>query len=161
MPLHPSSAPSPVRLSAQGMSVATLPGWEVTIYRRPPLGVEQTFGVLHAATVPLPPVRGDYGGGVVENLGPEDIFLALLDFGPQAATQGLFAASGLPGLTPDMFGPKQLQRVLKGQAGVQRFFHAGGRGFCLYCVIGAYTNRMALTARVNQLIGTIHIEASP
>jgi hypothetical protein len=161
MPLNQPSPPHPVRLSAQGMSVATLPGWEVTIFRRPPLGIEQTFGVLHAATVPLPPSRGDYGGGVVEGLGPEDIFLALLDFGPQAAAKALFGAAGLPGLTPDLFGPKQLQRTLRGQGGVQRFFHANGRGFCLYCVIGAFANRMALTARANQLIGTIRIEALP
>lgn len=154
-------ARSPARLRAQGLSAAPPAGWEAAIYRRPAQPGEETFGVLHAATVPLPAVRADYGGGVVETLGPEDLFISVLDFGPAAAGSALFSAPGLPGLTPDMYGPKQLQRVLRGQAGVQRFFTANGRGFCLYSVIGSYANRNALTRRANAMIGTIRIEALP
>ncbi|HWG72868.1 MAG TPA: hypothetical protein VG184_02305 [Acidimicrobiales bacterium] len=149
------------RLAAQGLSVGPPPGWEASIYRRPPSAGEQTFAVLHAATVPLPPTRGDYGGGLVETLGTEDVFVSLLDFGPAAAGSELFGARGLPGLTPDMFRPKQLQRVLRGQAGVQRFFSESGRAFCLYAVIGSYANRLALCSRANQVIGSIRVEALP
>lgn len=155
------SSSSSSRIAAQGLSAAPPAGWEATIYRRPAQGQEQTFGVLHAATVPLPAVRGDYGGGLVETLGPGDVFVGVLDFGPGAAGTRLFAATGLPGLTPDMYGPKQLQRVIRGQAGVQRFFNVGGRGFCLYSVVGSYANRVALCARANQMIGTIKVEALP
>ena len=148
------------RVAAQGLSVSPPPGWEVSIYRRSPSPGEQTFAVLHAATVPLLAGRGDYGGGLVETLGPSDVFVSLLDFGPGAAGSALFEAEGLPGLTPDMFRPKQLQRVLRGQAGVQRFFTERRRAFCLYAVVGAYANRLALCSRANQLIGTIHVEAA-
>lgn len=165
MSLSASRSTSPAtggsRISAQGLAAGPPRGWEATIYRHPPAPGEQTFAVLHAATVPLPAQRGDYGSGVVESLGPDDVFVALLDFGPGAAGAPLFAAQGLPGLTPGMYGPKQLQRILRGQAGVQRFFTAQGRGFCLYSVIGAYANRMPLCARANQMIGSITIQALP
>jgi hypothetical protein len=51
-----------------------------------------------------------------------------------------------------------MQRVIAGQAGVQRFFSAGGRGFCLYSVVGSYTQRQALSARANQILGSLEIE---
>ncbi len=41
-------------IAALGMAVAPPSGWEVAIYRRTPGHGEQTFPVLHAATVPLP-----------------------------------------------------------------------------------------------------------
>jgi hypothetical protein len=142
-----------------GMAVAAPSGWDVAIYRRPAAPGQQTFPILHAATIPLPPGRGDYGSGLVEQLGPDDVFVAVLDFGPAAATTALFSGlSGLPGLTPDAYRPYQVQRLIQGQAGVQRFFHSVSRGFCLYSVIGALTNRLALTARANQLLGSIRLE---
>jgi hypothetical protein len=158
----PGSAGAPGasrRLSAHGLSVEAVPGWEVSIYRREPAPGEQTFGVLQAATVALPPLRGDFGGGVVETLGPNDVFLAVLDFGPAAAAQALFAGAGPHDLAPDDYRPRQLQRFLANQAGVQQFFNAAGRGFCLYSVIGGYSNRVALTARANQILATVRVES--
>jgi hypothetical protein len=150
--------PSPATVAALGMAVIPPSGWEVAIYRRPPGPGEQTHAVLHAATVPLPAVRGDYGSGVVELLGPDDVFVALLDFGPQAAGTRLFGAvQGVPGLTADAYRPSQLQRTIRGQAGVQRFFTAAGRGFCLYSVIGAFANRMVLTGRANAILGSVRV----
>jgi hypothetical protein len=149
------------QISAQGLSVTPPDGWEAVIYRRPAGPGEQTFPVLHAATVPLPVSRGDYGSGLVETLRSTDVFVSLLEFGPGAANSPLFALTGIPGLTPDMYRLKQLQRVLRGQAGVQRFFTETGRAFCLYSVIGSYGNRIPLCARANQMIGSIHIEAAP
>jgi hypothetical protein len=147
------------QISGQGLWITPPEGWEAVIYRRPEGPGHQTLPVLHAATVPLPPERGDYGSGLVETLQPGDVFVSLLEFGPLAANSPLFAANGIPGLTPDMYRPKQLQRVLPGQGGVQRFFTEGGRAFCLYSVVGSYANRVALCARANQMIGSIHIEA--
>jgi hypothetical protein len=154
-------SPRPSQITAHGLAVAPPSGWEAVIYRRLEAGAERTFPVLHAATVPLPIQRGDYGSGLVEMLQPDDVFVSLLEFGPEAAGSALFQATGLPGLTPDMYRLKQLQRVIPGQAGVQRFFTEAGRGFCLYSVIGSYANRMVLCARANQLIGSIHIQAGP
>jgi hypothetical protein len=65
----------------------------------------------------------------------------------------------VPGLTPDAYRPQQLQRTIQGQAGVQRFFTSAGRSFCLYSVIGTLTNRVALTARANQILGSVRVTA--
>ena len=118
-----------------------------------------TYAVVHAATVPLPRERGDYGGGLVETLGPGDVFVGVLEFGAEAARSPLFAGlHGVPGLTPDVFRPRQLQRTVRGQAGVQRFFTVAGRAFCLYSVIGSMAQRVPLTARANQLVGTLRVD---
>jgi hypothetical protein len=110
--------------------------------------------------VPLPSGRADYGGGLVETLGAEDVFVSFLEFGPEAAGTPLFSQlQGVPGLTPDLFRPRQLQRTIPGQAGVQRFFTAGGRAFCLYSVIGGIANRVTLTDRANQIIGSFRVQS--
>jgi hypothetical protein len=141
-----------------GLAVTPPVGWEATIYCRPATGGARTFPVLHAATVALPAERGDYGGGLVELLGPNDVFVSILEFGPEAADTPLFRSlSAVPALTPDAYRPRQLQRTIRGQAGVQRFFSTAGRGFCLYSVIGSMTNRITLTARANQILGSIRV----
>jgi hypothetical protein len=148
-----------LQIAALGLAVTPPAGWETAIYRRPAHPGTQTYPVLHAATVALPPGRADYGGGLVETLGPDDIFIGMLEFGPEAATQPLFRSlTAVPSLTPGSYRPQQLQRTIRGQAGVQRFFTAGGRAFCLYSVIGAFTNRIPLTARANQLLGSLRVE---
>jgi hypothetical protein len=58
-----------------------------------------------------------------------------------------------------MYRPRQLQRTIVGQAGVQRFFTVQGRAFCVYSVIGAVANRVALTDRANQVIGSFRVGA--
>lgn len=147
-------------LRAAGLAVTPPAGWEASIYRRSPDPGQQTYPVMHAATVPLPSGRGDYGGGLVELLGPDDVFVGILEFGPSAVGTPLFSGlQAVPGLTPDAFRPRQLQRTIRGQAGAQRFFTTVGRAFCLYAVIGSVANRMLLTDRVNQLIGSFRVEA--
>ena len=148
-------------ISAQGLSVTPPAGWEATIYRRDPLPGEQTFPVLHAATVALPASRGDYGAGVVELLGPDDVFVSVLEFGPEAAGSPLFGSwRAVPMLTPDVYRPYQLQRTIAGQAGVQRFFTAAGRAFCLYSVIGSLLQRVPSTGRANQVLSSLRIEGA-
>jgi hypothetical protein len=141
-----------------GLTVEPPAGWEATIYRRPPRPGEHTYPVVHAATVPIPQQRGDYGSGVVERLGPDDVFVAVLEFGPEAAGSALFSGlRAVPGLTADSFRPRQLQRTIRGQAGVQRFFTVAERAFCLYAVVGSVANRVPLAARANQLIGSLGV----
>ena len=150
------------RISAAGLSVIPPSGWEATIYRRSPAPGEDTYPILHAATVPLPSQRGDYGSGLVETLGAQDVFVSVLEFGPDAAGTALFQTlSAVPALTPDAYRPRQLQRTIRGQAGVQKFFTVGGRAFCLYSVIGALTNRVLLTSRANEVIGSLRIDSLP
>lgn len=150
-----------MRISASGLAITPPPGWEAAITTRPALAGEATWPVLHAATVPLPAGRGDYGSGLVETLGPTDVFVALLDFGPTNAGTALFAATSLPALTPDVYRPKALQRVVAGQAGVQRFCTVEGRALCLYSVIGSYAQRPALCARANAVLATLEVAPLP
>ena len=153
---------STARIAAHGLAVTPPAGWEATIFRRPPAAGEMTFPVLHAATVPLSPNRGDYGAGQVELLGTGDVFVSVLEFGPEAAATPLFGGTtGIPGLTPDMFRPNQLQRTLPNQAGVQRFFSVQGRAFCVYAVVGSFAGRLALSSRANQIIGSLEIGPPP
>lgn len=139
-----------------GLSVVPPAGWEATIYRRTAAAGERTYPILHAATIPIPWDRGDYGGGLVELLGPDDVFVSLLEFGPDAAGSPLFPrAGGVPVLVPEDFRPRQLQRVIRGQAGVQRFVTINGRAFCLYAVLGSMANRVASASRANELVRSL------
>lgn len=144
-----------------GLSVVPPTGWEAVIYRRQPALDEVTLPVVHAATIPIPFDRGDYGAGLVEQLGPDDVFVAVLEFGAEAARSALFSGlRAIPGVTPDSYRPRQLQRTIRGQAGVQRFFTTAGRGFCLYSVVGSVANRVVLSARANALIGSLQVSPS-
>lgn len=144
-----------------GLSVVPPEGWEATIYRRSAATGETTYPIVHAATIPIPWDRGDYGGGLVELLGPADVFVSLLEFGPDAARSTLFRpASSVPALAPDDFRPRQLQRVIRGQAGAQRFVTVNGRAFCLYAVIGSIANRVTSAAKANQLVRSLSVQPS-
>jgi hypothetical protein len=145
-----------------GLAVTPPVGWEAMIYRRPPAAGEHTYPIVHAATIPIPGQRGDYGGGLVEQLSQDDVFVSVLEFGPEAVSSALFRSLGaVPGLTPDSYRPQQLQRVIRGQAGAQRFFSVAGRAFCLYSVVGSIANRVGLTARANALIGSLQVSQLP
>jgi hypothetical protein len=129
-------------IQAQGLTIRPSSGWEATIYQRPAAVGERTYPIVHASTVPIPVNRGDYGGGLVELLGPQDVFVSFLEFGPEAVGTPLFSSlSAVPGLTPDAYRPRQLQRTI-----------------VLYSVIGSFSNRIPLTDRANQLIGTFSVE---
>ncbi len=149
-------------VSGFGLSMTVPTGWEAVIYRRPSSPGETTHPVAQAATVAIPSQRGDYGGGIVETLGSTDVFVAFLEFGPQAAGSALFPTTDVvPAVTAESYRPRQLQRTVQGQAGVQRFFTIVGRSFCLYSVIGSVSARVALASAANQLIGSFQVEPLP
>ncbi|HEY3534850.1 MAG TPA: hypothetical protein VGK60_04725 [Pedococcus sp.] len=144
-------------------------GWHVEVRRLP--GAEPptpgarsaapqedvTRGVLHACTRAMPAERGDFGTGVVDLLGPDDIFVALVDYGTEVADQGLFEKQGVPRLAPSQFAPNRLQRPLPGLSASQHFFSSGGRAFCLFTVIGSHARRMASVRRAEALVRTLRI----
>ncbi|MET0628010.1 MAG: fasciclin domain-containing protein [Acidimicrobiia bacterium] len=122
-----------------------------------PMG-QTTNAVVHVATIPLSPDVGDFASGAVEDLGPFDALIVLFEYDPEAADKPLFAVEGMPrSLTPTDFSPATLQRSLRGQAGVQRFFREAGRAFCLYVVLGSMQNRARVVPEVNQVLGTFTI----
>jgi hypothetical protein len=162
-------------LVAHGIEVSLPTGWEGRLFRRPRDGEvatadahvegapaapeETTNAVLHASTIAVPPGVGDFASGAVDQLGPDDLFVVLFEYDPSSATTELFRSAGIPRtLTADDFSPNAMQRAIRGQAGVQKFFHDQGRAFCLYVVIGAFARRKDLVKRVNQVLATLVIE---
>jgi len=157
-------------LDQSGITIDLPAGWEGRIYRRPEepaVGAvagsaatgpaERTNTVVHVANFPLAPEVADYGGGAVEVMTNRDLLVVLCEFGPSSVGQALFAAQGVPRLTPDDFGTHSMQRVIEGQGGAQKFFTEAGRAFCLYVVLGSYARRVRTVPLVNELIGTIAI----
>jgi hypothetical protein len=146
------------RLAAYGVAVDVPTGWECRILRRATIGVEQAHTVVHMANFPLPEQRGDFGGGVTQTMRAPDVFVALFEYGPESRGTRMFAARGLPRLTPEMFSPRRLQRPLPGQVGCQRFFTANDRPFCLYVVAGSGYRLPQLTAQVNRGLEGLEIQ---
>ena len=146
-------------LSAEGITVELPAGWEGAI------GHESTRDdgsvrnvVAHFASFPLPPRRGDFGGGAVDLMGPDDVFITLFDYGRRSAATELFAAEGLPSpIEASHFDRSMLQKPLPRQSAVQRFFTAGGRALCLYIVVGSHTDRADVLPAINRLLSSMSI----
>jgi hypothetical protein len=118
----------------------------------------EPLATLHVANFPLPPARGDYGSGAVEAMPFDGVFVALLEFAPDSRSSVLFSHEGVPlPLDPAAFSPRQLQRPQRSQAGLQLFFTANGRPFCLYVVIGDLNQRAGLVAQANALLAGLDI----
>lgn len=146
-------------LDRLGMTVDVPDGWEGRVTRRAdaaaarlnsadPSAGDVSRPVLHMATRALPTSMGDFGGELVERLGSEDIFLAVIDYGPEVAGRGLFASRGVPRLAPSQFGANRMARHVPGRSACQHFFSDAGRGFCLYAVVGAHSRRMSTVPRL-------------
>ncbi|SOD71031.1 hypothetical protein SAMN05892883_0633 [Jatrophihabitans sp. GAS493] len=169
---------APARLSGLGLAVTLPKPWEGRIYQRPlpvssfaspvsrasaggDLGWagEVTRPILHLGNFPLPAGRGDYGTGAVERMGSSDIFVSLLQFGPDELGTALYAAPGLPRPTPADFDPAALQRRVAGQAGYQRFFTHRGHPMCLFIVLGDRGRVGPLCREVNTILAGVEVAA--
>jgi hypothetical protein len=165
-------------LRAHGLGVQVPSGWDGAIYRRrdDSLGPQALSSagsaapgsaapgglffppILHLATFPLPPGRGDYGGGALDSMGRTDLFVSLLEFEPGAADRPLFRVDGVPWpLAPDDFSPDMMRVPKDGQSGCQRFFRLGPRAFVLYVVIGSHSLRRVLVPRVNTTLAAVDL----
>lgn len=147
-------------LRGHGLSITLPDGWEGRITRPPSDGVPGATRnpVLHAASIAMPEVRGDFGGGVVERLDPGGVFIALVEYDPEATATPLFATVGLPsGISGAQFHTNTLQRGVAGQAGAQWFFQVSGRAFCLYVVLGAHADRWRLATIASRVVQTIEV----
>jgi uncharacterized surface protein with fasciclin (FAS1) repeats len=117
---------------------------------------ETTNTIVHVSTIPLPPGTADFASDAVEHLGADDVLVVLFEYDPASVQQPLFASRGMPrALDPDDFSPNALQRSLRGQAGLQRFFQEAGRAFCLYVVLGSFARRQQLVDAVNGVLATV------
>lgn len=150
------------RLTAAGLAIEVVRGWEAEISTSPQDGASAAgdayeHPVLHAANFALPVQRGEFGAGAVELMGPRDLFVALVEFGREAAGTPLFAHPRPGGLAVGDLRPDRLQLARPGQAACQRFFTDGGRAFCLYTVVGSEALRPALVPRLNHVTAAIEI----
>lgn len=147
-------------VSRYGLRATPPSGWNVQIRRDPrdvgmlhvadggTVMVEDiTHPVLHACTRPMRADRGDFGSGVTDTLGTEDVFMALVEYGHEIAGTGLYESQGFPRIAPSHFGPDKLQRPLPGLSAAQYFFTEHGRAFCLFVVLGSHARRMATVPR--------------
>ncbi len=149
-------------LRAHGIGAALPAGFEGQIFRRPATGGAVSRPVAQFATFALPSQVGDFGGGVVDRMGPTDIFAVLFEYGPDAVGKALFARQGMPGpLSAGDFRPTVLRRGLPAQAGTQWFFTEAGRPFTLYAVLGSHARRHALVPRVNALLAGLAVSPAP
>jgi hypothetical protein len=160
------------RLAAHGIRVDLPAGWDgrITVRRGgEPEGFVGADGftaftavpqpVLHVASFGLPEERGDFGGGAVDLMGDQDVFLVLFEFDPEAARTALFASHGFPrSIPPAAYSRNTLRTWIAGQSGHQAFFQDEGRAFTLYVVLGSHARRNRLSPRVDALLATISIE---
>lgn len=155
-------------MTAHGLSVRVPAGWDGSITRGvgDPSDLDVTdvgrLGtsnpVLHVASFRLPSVRGDYGGGAVERMRATDVFIALVEFDPQAGATPLFSSTHLKRpLRVAMFDRWTMHRPLPGTSGHQQFFHTDGRAFALYIALGAHRMRGVLVPRADRVLATLRI----
>lgn len=135
-------------------------GWEGRGFaREEEVRGERTYTVLHLANFALPNRVEDYGGGAVEAMRAGDVFVSLLEFGPESVGTALFSKEGLPTLTKDSFDPNLLQRGIPGQSGLQAFFTVNGRPYCLYVVLGEHLMRVRLAPELNRIFRGLRFTA--
>jgi len=149
-------------LAAAGLRLVVPPGWEARIRRQAPSTPGHPGNaLLHAATIALPEQRGDFGSGVVDHLGPDDAFIALLEYDAADAGTALFRVTRRPVPRPSDFSPDVLQRTRGAMTGAQWFFALAGRPFCLHAVLGAHSRRAPGAARVERLLQGLTVGGQP
>ena len=163
-----------MKLTGHRLSAALPDGWEGAIVRQAPVeGAGAQFHalgddppaattiaslpVVHLANFPLPAGRGDFGSGAVEVMRDDDVFVSLLEYGPENVGTPLFDAPLPRRLAATDFDPMALQRTLPGQAGHQRFFTAAGRAFCLYVVVADWRRLAAALPRIDGVLAGLEI----
>jgi hypothetical protein len=143
-----------VRIAAHGIELELPHGWDGRLYR-----VAGSPPILHAASFALPVRDGDFGSGATAAIPPGGAFLALKEYQPGPRLRsgvGLFASHTIPlPLTGGHFHPQALQVGRRGQAGLQHFFTASGRPFCLYAVIETRAPAAASAAQAHGRIGQL------
>ena len=149
-----------MRLTVPGLQLDVPPGWEARVRRQPAVQAQSRGNLLlHACTRGLPAERGDFGSGVVDLLGADDVFVALAEYDREEVGSALFSQRGLPRVRPADFRTNGMQRPLPGQSGGQWFFSHAGRAFCLFVVLGSHGRRAAGAARANALLAALTVEA--
>jgi hypothetical protein len=148
-------------LDAHGLRIELPAGWSGRVFSR-----SGRAATLHAASFPLPLTDGEFGDRSTAVMHPGAAFFALTEYVPGRGLKpgkGLFAPDRIPRrLDPTAFAPSRLAHPRPGQAGMQHFFTASGRPFCLYVVIaGPRTGRRRQLAAIDHVLSSLHISSRP
>jgi hypothetical protein len=148
-----------VIVTGHGISVDLPHGWEGRIFRR-----RHGDPTLHAGTFALPFDDGEFGTRATAGMPAGATFVTLTEYRPDRGLvpgRGLFAARAIPLPIPrKRFRASHLLVTRPGQRGVQHFFTASGRPFCLYAVIHEppLARARADVAAVNAVLGSLSID---
>jgi hypothetical protein len=146
-------------IAAHGLRALLPPGFEGRIRRHRPEGGEDSYAVAQFGTFALPPATADFGNGAVQRMSTGDIFVGLLEYGPESVGSALFAETGLPRrVDPGEFARYASRDGTGVQSAMQRFFVEAGRPFTLYVVLGNHLRRRLLLEPLAQLLAGIHVE---
>jgi hypothetical protein len=150
-------------VSGFGISVTVPDTWDAQIFKLTsetddPRGI--SMPAMHAASVPLSAPQSHFGSDVVMSMGPDDVFIALVEYGPDDASGELFAMNDhIPvSLADDAFSPWSLQVTLPGQVGAQFFLTTSGRAFSLYIVVGSADAVDPSLDTINGVLGSIVVQ---
>jgi hypothetical protein len=151
-------------LEAHGLRIELPRGWSGRVFKRPGGGA-----TIHAGDFQLPLDDGEFGDHSTAVMPTGAVFLVLTEYQPGAGLEpgeGLFASHRIPmTLDPMGFSPRGLAHPRPGQAGVQHFFTAAGRPFCLYVVVsGPRSERRRQLAVVGHILRSLRVhpgERSP
>jgi hypothetical protein len=163
-------------IAAHGIEIAPPRGWDARIYARPLMSNVPSpkqglpgfdgepaghLGTLHTASFPLTGAEGDFGADATIRMPEHSAFISLIEFQPDenlVPGVGLYESREIPrSLELQDFRPEALMVPRRNQAGVQRFFTAGDRPFCLYAVIGSRNHAATIVPQVNAALGSLVI----
>jgi hypothetical protein len=142
------------RVAAFGLATVAPPGWDARIFRH-----GDGDPTLHLASFPLPPADGEFGTTATGRMPADALFLSLTEYATDEPGRGLFAARPPRALPWREFGERTLLLARPGQRGLQRFFTAAGRDFCLYAVLSDGPRRGALLAAAGESLRALSFAA--
>ena len=146
-------------LEAHGLRVELPGGWSGRVFGR-----AGGIATLHAGDFAIPLDDGEFGDRSTALMPDHSSFVALTEYLPGDGLEpgrGLFAPRRVPRrLDPTRFTRSGLAHPIRGQVGMQHFFTAAGRPFCLYVVIsGRPATRRRQLAIADHALQTLHVSA--
>ncbi len=144
-------------LAAHGVLIELPAGWSGRLFSR------NGNATLHAGNFTLALHDGEFGDGSTSAMRPGASFIALTEYRPGSGLKpgsGLFASNRVPRpLDPTRFAVTGLAHPRPGQSGMQHFFTASGRPFCLYVVLaGGRATRRRQLAAVDHALASLRID---
>lgn len=124
-------------VEAHGIRVELPRGWSGRVFRR-----AGDVATLHAGDFALALEDGEFGDASTGRMPDAAKFVAITEYRPGSGLEpgrGLFAHRGLPvPLDPTAFSAARLAHPRPAQVGMQHFFTAKERPFCLYVVVAGH-----------------------